>query len=190
MVDTAVTTDLQALADAPFELLVAMQARLGRRAGGSDGAQAAATWSGLTFTVGGQCFVAPQADVAELLDLPQTTRVPCSQRWMLGVTSLRGTLLPIADLAMLLGRQQTVLSRDSRVLVLNDARIPLGFLVDRVAGLHRFTPADQRHELLDAHAATPVDNCVLGGLVGNGQFWKVLALRKLARDPLLQDAGV
>lgn len=184
-------TPLSALWEQPFELLLAMQARL--RASGEEhsGVGAQDEWIGLGFTLDGQHYVAPQNDVREVLEMPKVTRVPRAKPWLMGVANVRGDLLPVIDLGCLLGREQTRLSDASRVVVLNDDDVPAGFLVDDVAGFRGFAAQDQRHELLDEEPLNaPMQKFLLGAFVRDGTAWRAFSLRKLAADPVLSDAGL
>lgn len=182
--------DLHALADRPFDLLAALEARL--TAGGeTQGRRArAAEWTGLAFDIADRHYLAPRADVREVLEPPTLTRVPGAKPWLLGVANVRGDLLPIVDLPRFLGREASVRTETSRVIVLNDRGFAAGFLVDAVGGFRGFAPEEQRHELVDGSSddADPAD-FILGAFVRDGTAWHVFSLRKLAADPEFRDAG-
>ena len=57
------------------------------------------------------------------------TRVPGSQRWMLGIANLRGHLLPLVDVKLLLGSGRTSLRRNTRVISVNHREVPAGLVV-------------------------------------------------------------
>ncbi len=173
-------TDLRTLGQRPFELMVALERRYGAVSGQSTATAAALdSWPGLTVRLGGQALVIPQSDVREVLGLPAYTRVPRAKNWLLGVANVRGDLLPIVDLHGLLSGSPGALGIESRLLVFNHNEIPAGFLVDKVEGLRRFVPDQQRHELLRQAPAYLVPH-LLGGFVREGQSWLVLSLHKVA----------
>ena len=186
------TAALTQLWDRPYELLGAMQARL--QSGGERVEGAPREWTGLAFTLAvggaGAQFVAPRDDVSEVLEVPELTRVPRARPWLLGVANVRGDLLPVIDPGRLLGRDQTLLTERSRVVVLNDEDTPAGFVVDDVAGFRSFAVQDQRHTEIDADEGAPIAPFLLGAFVRDGETWRVFSLRKLAGDPALADAGV
>lgn len=184
-------TPLSALWEQPFELLLAMEARLRTSGEEQTGAGAQREWMGLGFALGEQQYVAPQDDVREVLEMPKLTRVPRAKPWLMGVANVRGDLLPVLDLGRLLGREQTRLTDDSRVVVLNDDDVPAGFLVDDVVGFRGFSPQDQRHELLTDEPLNEVtQKFLLGAFVRDGTAWRAFSLRQLAVDPVLSDAGL
>jgi purine-binding chemotaxis protein CheW len=57
----------------------------------------------LTFTLGGERFGVDVAQVKEVLDIIPITRVPRSGPFMRGVINLRGTVIPVMDVAGKLG---------------------------------------------------------------------------------------
>lgn len=183
--------ELSALADRPFDLLAALEARL-ISGGEARGAAAAATeWVGLAFNVADTNYLAARTEVREVLEPPAVTRVPGAKPWLLGVANVRGDLLPIVDLARFLGGQGGTRTEASRVIVFNDRAVAAGFLVDGVSGFRGFAPEDQRHELIDEErGGGGSSDFVLGAFVRDGTAWRVFSLRKLAADAAFRDAGV
>lgn len=187
--------ELRALADRPFDLLVAIEARLLAGGGEAGGARPESMeWTGLAFKMGGENYLAARTDVREVLDPPAVTRVPGAKPWLMGIANVRGDLLPIIDLNRLLGGKGGVRTDASRVIVLNDRTVTAGFLVDGVIGFRGFAPEDQRHELVDTPEGEEGDidpsDYLLGAFIRDGGVWRVFSLRKLAADPVFRDAGV
>lgn len=183
------STDLHQYADRPFDLLVSLAERLeGRGAVDQSLMAAPAQWVGLGMVMGEHRLVVPQDDVQEVLEPPEFTRVPGGQPWLLGLANVRGDLLPIIDLRRMMGMEPARMSGASRVVVLNHKEIPAGFLVDDVAGFRRFTPDDQRHELVPEDEG-PMQPFLLGAFVHDGSLWVVFSLAKLATSSLFQNAG-
>ena len=123
-----------------------------------------------------------------VLPPPELTHIPAAQDWLLGVANVRGSLLPVCDLRLLAGYPVSPRTRSSRVIVLNSDRVPLGFLVDEVAGHRQFVPVDQKHRLAD-EAPAPLADWLLGAFVRDGEAWRILSLQKLARAETLAQAG-
>lgn len=177
---------LEALADRPFDLLVALEQRL--QAAVMDVASGQAQfWIGLGYRLGNRWIVSPREDVREVIVPPALTRVPGARPWLLGVANVRGSILPICDLRRLLGDEHHALDRNSRVLVYNSERVPAGFLVDEVAGYRQFTAGEQRRELGDESGE--LRPYVLGGFIREGQPWLALSLHKLAASDAFARAG-
>ncbi|MET0440068.1 MAG: chemotaxis protein CheW [Devosia sp.] len=81
--------------------------------------------------VGGRSYVLSGGSVVEVLRRPRVTRVPHGPSALLGVSNLRGTVLPIVSLARLMGAEAS----DEDRLVVVDQGGPVGLLVDAVLGL-------------------------------------------------------
>ncbi|WP_174243223.1 chemotaxis protein CheW, partial [Beijerinckia sp. L45] len=80
----------------------------------------ATTWGGesLVFKVAGERLALAASDVAEIIRPRAVTRVPHGPASLIGVTNLRGTVLPIISLAGLLGHATTAPSPASRIVVM------------------------------------------------------------------------
>jgi twitching motility protein PilI len=180
--------DLNSLRDRPFELLVALDARLQASSFAGGGVEHEEVWVGLAFRVGDRSFVAPRADVREVLPPPEYTRVPGAKPWLLGIANVRGDLLPIIDLKRLLGSEATGVHRASRVMVFSSDDVPAGFVVDEVLGFKRFQPQDQRHEMVPDDGSE-LSNYLLGAFLRDGQLWLAFSLNKLAAAATFQHAA-
>ena len=166
----------------PYALLVSLERGL-QAGAGEGGLQAVRTWTGLGLRLRDQLFVAPRADVREVLPPPRMTRVPNAPDWMRGVANVRGALYPIVDLGRLLGEDRYISTADTRLLLLNAETDPVAFLVDEVFGYRNFEPGDQRMRALD-EAAPSVAPYLLGGFVRDGQPWLALSLHRAAEAGL------
>ena len=95
-------------------------------------------WSGIGFGLLGHRFVAPMGQVSELLEVPSYTRLPGVKNWVKGVANVRGRLLPVLDLAALLGHRLTSPLKQQRILVLENHELYCGLLVDSSFGIQHF----------------------------------------------------
>jgi purine-binding chemotaxis protein CheW len=99
----------------------------------------------LAFLLGGEEYVLPVDQVHEVLKLREITPVPHTPDYLLGVCSLRGTVLPVVDLARRLGFAAGACDDKSRILVTGpDADDRIGLLVDRVKSVVRFPASSVR----------------------------------------------
>jgi len=94
----------------------------------------------LSFRLGGEEYAVPVADVREVLKIIQLTTVPNTPDYILGVMSLRGTMLPIIDLCRRFGLPAGVQDEKSRIVVVSSADEEVGLLVDRVTGVFSILP--------------------------------------------------
>ncbi|NCC24214.1 MAG: chemotaxis protein CheW [Deltaproteobacteria bacterium] len=71
----------------------------------------------LTFTLGPQVFAIPIESVREVQDAVETTRIPQTPPFMLGVMNLRGTAVPVVDLKRKFGMGPTQRTINSRIAI-------------------------------------------------------------------------
>jgi purine-binding chemotaxis protein CheW len=88
----------------------------------------------LTFRVDRRLYALPADEVSEVIRLPAVARVPQSPKSLLGVANLRGSVLPVASLRALLGREEGAASADARAIVL-DGAAPVALAIDTVDAL-------------------------------------------------------
>ena len=94
----------------------------------------------LSFRLGEEEYAVMVADVKEVLKNREVTPVPNAPEYILGVTSLRGPVLPVIDLCRRLGLPPRAGDEKSRVVVVNFNDEDTGILVDRVTGVLRINP--------------------------------------------------
>jgi purine-binding chemotaxis protein CheW len=88
----------------------------------------------LTFRAAGRLYALPAEEIAEVIRLPAVARVPQSPESLMGLANLRGSVLPVASLSRLLGREESKLDGASRAIVLRSER-PVALVVERVEAL-------------------------------------------------------
>jgi purine-binding chemotaxis protein CheW len=94
----------------------------------------------LTFLLGGEEYAVLVEDVREVLKFFQLTLVPNTPDYILGVTSLRGTMLPIIDLCKRFGIASATRDEKTRIVVVNPDEEDAGLMVDRVTGVIKIMP--------------------------------------------------
>lgn len=95
----------------------------------------------LAFTAGDEEYGLSIAFVQEIVKLPPITTVPKTHPQVLGIISLRGTIVPVVDLRIVLGVNKAPLQRSARLLVLRHDSQPLAVLVDAVSQVVRLDRA-------------------------------------------------
>jgi len=86
----------------------------------------------VTFTLGSRHFGIDMRSLIEIREWAEPTPLPSVPGYILGVTNLRGTVVPVIGLADRLGWTPSEIHARSCVLVVNIAGKQAGFLVDEV----------------------------------------------------------
>ena len=110
--------------------------------------------------VGAERYALPVARVLEVGEMRTLTVAPGAARAILGVCNLRGDLLPVFDLATVLGLPRSDAPR--RLLVAERGGTRAGFAVDEVTDVDELPEADQETDSDLLSGAALID----GGLVG------------------------
>lgn len=96
----------------------------------------------LTFTVGNEEYGVEIMSIREIRQWAQSTRLPNTPQFMLGVMNLRGAIIPIFDLrARFTGERTEADSKNVIIIVALSTRL-IGILVDTVSDIVHATEAD------------------------------------------------
>ena len=177
-------TDLQA-----FEFLQLVEKRSVENAGLSSREQDLSRfWTGVGFRMAGNDYLVNLKEVAEILSIPQHTRVPGAKSWVKGLANVRGTLIPIMDLHGFLGRKAPASLRRQRLLVVNYSGLHCGVIVDEVLGLNHYEDENWVKEVEVADDAMgPYLN---GGFYNDDKLWNVFSLFTLAETPAFRQVAL
>ena len=138
------------------------------------------SWTAIGFRLAGQHFVIPLNDSREVFPVPDhITAVPKAKAWVYGIVNLRGELLPVLDLKHYLLDKPSRLSKRSRIIVINDADINSGLLVDEVYGLKHF---QREPDSLDTQAHKEITPYLTGSVYQQDIQWDVFSFSKLIED--------
>lgn len=145
-------------------------------------------WSGVGFSFMGNKYVAPMGQMAEMMEVPGSTKLPGVQPWVIGLSNVRGRLLPLFDLPRFFGGSMSGQKKSHRVLVLETENIYSGIVVDIAYGMQHF-PADKfgpsKGEMVEE-----VKPFVKGAYRDtHGGQWLVFNLAMLAEDPKFLNAA-
>jgi purine-binding chemotaxis protein CheW len=138
------------------------------------------------FTLQGQEYAADIADVKETMTVRPITRVFLTPPWLEGIINLRGDIVAVVDLSQFLSMPATVVTDDTRIVILQRAGPPrrtVGIVVDRMAELRS----------IDVDALEPVpatvgdtDGLLAGILTVDGVAVRVLDLAHLFESERLR----
>lgn len=149
--------------------------------------QAVEYWSGIGFTLEGECFLAAMGEVSEVLAVPRYTHVPGVKPWMKGIANVRGRLLPIMDLLGYFNRASSVQEHRRRLLVIDQGDIFSGLVVDDVLGMQHFPVQDYSAQALTVQPE--LAPFVQGAFTRDDRHWAVFSLSRLVEDPQFLQAA-
>lgn len=91
----------------------------------------------LTFSLGGEMFGLGILNVKEIIEYGNLTEIPMMPAFIRGVINLRGSVVPVIDLAARFGGQPTTVGRRTCIVIIEvpdeDARHDIGIIVDAVS---------------------------------------------------------
>jgi len=93
----------------------------------------------ICFTLLGYDWVVPLDQVAELIEIQDCTPLPGVKPWVIGVSNVRGKLLPLIDFGQFLGGQLSAVHRLQRIVVLDRQDTFVGLVVDTIKGMRHFS---------------------------------------------------
>jgi len=132
----------------------------------------------LTFKSEGRFYALPAASVSEVARMPMLARVPHAPRSLIGLANLRGSVIPVASVSVLLGREDAATTSASRLIVLEGAS-PVALAVDEVASLVRVAPEQVR--TAEAEVAAEAGEHLRGVFDSGAHVTKILDIPELLR---------
>jgi purine-binding chemotaxis protein CheW len=107
-----------------------------------DSQQARPTRAVLTFVVGGETYGVDILNIREIIKLREVTEVPRTPGFLIGIITVRGSVIPVIDLRLRLRLPCTPPTRAARILVVVRDGDPYGLLVDAVSGVVRLLESE------------------------------------------------
>ena len=90
----------------------------------------------LTFTLNDEHYAVPVSKVREVLEYTRITKLPRTASFMKGLINLRGSGVPVIDLRLKFGMDETPVAKDTAIIVLDvegtEGSVIVGALADAV----------------------------------------------------------
>lgn len=93
----------------------------------------------VTFFLQDEEYALPISKVQEIMRIGEITRVPNSPEYVKGVMNLRGRIIPVIELKKRLSLGESVIDKNSRIVVVENGIKLLGLMVDQVAQVMNIT---------------------------------------------------
>jgi len=106
----------------------------------------------LFFLLDDEKFALNADDIIEIIDLVSITKVPNSNTSIIGVTNVRGELIPVVDLKVRFGQKKGNIHKKTSLVILNvlnkldEKKIPIAIITDAVVEINEILELD----ILDA----------------------------------------
>jgi twitching motility protein PilI len=125
-------------------------------------------------------------EAGEIVSVGPITKVPLTRDWFLGLTSIRGNLINVIDLARFRGLASTPIDKESRIVAFGPAlSFNCGLLVSRVMGLRNIAEMETRTCTDTDEAAWALRQHV----DRDSQVWTELDLSLIVQDPEFLQVG-
>ncbi len=176
----------------PFAILLDYELRsLAHIAGLPEQLDAPGLWRGVGYRIGTRRLASGFDEVLEILPLPQVTPVPGARAWLLGLSNVRGNLLPVVDLKQFLEGERTVLHEGQRMLLVRQPGGDVAVLIDELFGQRSFNESQleadglQTSGLVEGRYTHFIDRVYRLG----EHAWGIFSLDRLARTPEFRQAA-
>ncbi len=132
----------------------------------------------LTFIMAGEQYAVDIERIVEIVTPRAVTRIPNADQSVVGIISLRGTIVTLVDVRRKLRHHEAgEATEDTRIVVIDFHREIVGFIVDRVLRVVKVSAGDvERHPVVHA---TELDESVRGVFRIGGALTILLDLDKL-----------
>ena len=173
----------------PFDVLLDLEKRCRQNAERLPAAgDVEDKWVGVGFRIGDDKLIADMTEVAEILDVPEYTKVPGVKSWVVGIANVRGSLLPIMDLkGFILGADMQQRKR-GRLIVVNYQGFSTGLLVDEIYGMRHFFIEDQSDG--QPHVHENVSPYIKNMFSRENEIWPVFSFENIAKDERFSQAAL
>lgn len=128
-------------------------------------------WQVVVFYLGNQSFAINVDKTREILRWPGCREIPESPAAMIGITSVRGEVLPMVDLRVFLNIKNEVPLEQTKVIIAEFNEVKLGFVVDGVERIYRINSEE-------------LDDSLTGKYLGE---WILYVIKRDSRNVLLLD---
>ncbi len=140
----------------------------------------------LTFYINEECFAFNMDILQEIIWVPQTIKVPLTPPSFLGLTNLRGSILPLIDLRILFEASTAEINDETRAIIIQMGT-PIGVVVDRVDRVFEVREDQiERANGLKESSANRVE--YLEGVIkeDGGDLIQIIDIEKLIKDEFLE----
>jgi len=145
----------------------------------------------LTFFLAGEEYAITILQVTDIIECGAVTRVPGTPAWIRGVHNLRGTVVPVIDLAIKFGLPPTEVTRRTCIVIVelkaDEETLIMGVMADSVHQVVDFTA--EQIQAAPAFGPRVHVECLLGMASSNGKFVLLLDIDRVFSSDEIVAAG-
>jgi purine-binding chemotaxis protein CheW len=132
----------------------------------------------LTFTLAREEYAFRIEDLQEIVKPQRITKIPKSEPHLLGITSLRGKIIPVIDLKKILSLEGAATGDVSKqkIAILKGPKGTIGVVIDRVVGVIR--PSVSQIVESPAHLPEAEIKYIEGVAIMEGKFISILRIEE------------
>jgi len=133
----------------------------------------------LTFRLGNEEYAFRIGEIHEIIRPQKVTKIPKTGSHLLGITSLRGKIIPVIDLKRLLSLDGNAVEQaKQKILILKGPKGPIGALIDRVVGVIR--PSASKIVETPPHLPEAQTRFIEGVAIVDGRFVSIIRTEEAA----------
>lgn len=91
----------------------------------------------VVFDLAGEAYGINIATVESIIKMQTITQLPQSKPYIMGVTNLRGAVIPVIDLRIRFGLEAEKATRQTRIMIVSMGNLKVGVVVDGVSEVLR-----------------------------------------------------
>lgn len=139
----------------------------------------------LTFFTEAQLFGVPIADVVQIVGMQDITQVPDFPGYAKGIINLRGSIIPVIDIRLRLGKEEKAYDERTCIIVTQIKDSMIGFIVDAVDAV---TNIDESNIAPPPRVSGEYVNAYLTGVAKHeGKVVLLMNTARILSDDVMED---
>lgn len=126
--------------------------------------------------------------ISEILPLPAVTQVPFTKPWVVGVSNIRGDVVPISDFSHFLFQQATEKNKKNKLIILKGKGFSTAILVDEVIGMADLVENDISTDITGIEE--PLKPYIIGSVTRDEHIYRVMDSKALFAESGFMKAAV
>jgi len=125
--------------------------------------------------------IIPMEEVSEIIIFEDISSIPKTKRWMLGLSNVRGNLIPVMDFMSYIKNTAVKLIRHTaRIAVVKHNNLTVGIVVNGVSGMKKINREDI--STLSEDIPSTIKPYSIGECVINNQRYFMMSLKRILED--------